>query len=609
MQLLIHKWFQSVPVLTSGSFRRPGSWTTRVLARLLYAAVIVTSFAPVAPADESKMLDQIKESLDRAIENSGYKGKMKMGVGEAPGLDLKIPCKAHRIAIERLKGAAFDWKGNEMLSGFGKELAKALANIPGVAKLPAEGVRRLIELLLDEAAEKLLENLKSKYTVRQERLIFYEDSREGGTLFDKTIPCKNGRETFMIYLDLKTGRLHVEIEAFNCCPEKATVQDVKQYWAQMVADVLVGRDGTWTLEKPRLAPLPFGACCDDMSSVDDYLAVFSQHLGVPASAIGPGGKIEAGGGKEDASGSGGTDEESDGEEFGQLPCPTLEELIKETHRNLVRIKAEIEAMEKAGAKDLTDEKATRDRMADRMAAMLDEWTKRCLPLGKPDDEMIRIMTIYLVPPSLPEDKSKSMSGEHEGDNGVTLPGGSNKFYSDDVFLVPGTTLDGDRFTLEPLELRPRPAGGSVSIVPETTVGPTVAMRTPTTVPFADGNSVTLVGYSNSPDYMQDVIDFSPWETLYLRVEHINLDPELDRVEITLEQNGKIVTNQAVQVQPDGSFTGEFKLSSLVPGDVNVIVSGLARMPDGSVREVLQHRSSIFVNAAPPESRAQLVPLP
>jgi len=109
-----------------------------------------------------------------------------------------------------------------------------------------------------------------------------------------------------------------------------------------------------------------------------------------------------------------------------------------------------------------------------------------------------------------------------------------------------------------------------------------------------GYGITRIGFANSPQGAQAVTEFFADETLYLIGQHINLIPELDIVEVRLEQKGQTVVQDDLEVQPDGSFVGAFDLRFLQPGAVKVRLRGLMLVENGDEFGVFTHESSLFV---------------
>jgi len=190
-------------------------------------------------------------------------------------------------------------------------------------------------------------------------------------------------ETFIVFIDLKTGNLHAEVEGTDCCPGRAdppmTLDNyVQEYRAGLVATVMVNAAGKISLGSSSLRPYLFGMCCGERSR-EYYQALFNQYLEISASNPAPGA------------------EEGEG-----LPAKTDSEALakqikdKQKQKEIETLEAEIKFLEKAA---IPDRDEIEDKVKNELSArkvdrnsMIEIWDRDCDDKLAADPELQAIIT-------------------------------------------------------------------------------------------------------------------------------------------------------------------------------------------------------------------------
>ncbi|MFH0953815.1 MAG: LamG domain-containing protein [Verrucomicrobiota bacterium] len=112
---------------------------------------------------------------------------------------------------------------------------------------------------------------------------------------------------------------------------------------------------------------------------------------------------------------------------------------------------------------------------------------------------------------------------------------------------------------------------------------------------ADGEPfIATVGFSNDPEGDQDVTEFYTNETLYVRVNDVDVvagDPAC-RIKVTLKQFQKGKVRFELTRNADGSFTGSYPLNVFRPGVIRIDVEGSCVGHDAWIMK----RSLLHLNA-------------
>ncbi|HEY7493262.1 MAG TPA: hypothetical protein VIH59_19390 [Candidatus Tectomicrobia bacterium] len=547
----------------------------------------------------------LRGKIDDAYNGSHYGKK----VGEGKGTTL---CGVEKRLIERLQGRAMEWQVNTQGLGMAGAVLKAMARVWALhgAATADNAVQYLGPWVRNQAA---VQALKSALGMKEsdQRIELYKDSRTG------VETCKNGVETFTIYLDLTTGKLHIDLDAAACCPAPALAADIQEYHVSVVAPVMIRPNGELTFGSPFLVH-PYGRCCDLAS--DAYYQSLFQGLIFRSPGASQGSQTPG--------------DKSQGAAYDKADCEELLRKIKELHESIELKQAELAALKKVEPPDnaaIDGAEGLIDDWQQAIASSIEIWDKYC-DKTMLNEEMHHIIWLYSKPedPKADEGEGSALPEEEQPQDASLVPGDSTLLPVDDVVLADQRLVKGPGFN------SPESSQGSQSItfpadlafspgprlalspftatensfVVDPNAAPTESVvakaRTASGMQAGNGNSVgvgadltkgygiTRLGFANSPQGGQNVTEFFTDETLYLVGQHINLNAALDIVEVKLEQTGQTVVQDDLEVQPDGSFAGAFDLRFLQPGAVKVSVRGLMLGEHSDEFGVFTHESSLFV---------------
>jgi hypothetical protein len=342
------------------------------------------------------------------------------------GAENKTSCKVEKKLIERLQGRALEWQGNTQLIGMGGELLKAMARVWALhsAATADDAAQHLVNWVHNQVT---LQALKTALGMQDsdQRIELYTGARSG------VATCKNGAETFTISIDLTTGKLHIDLDASACCPERAQGSDIREYHVSVVASVLIFPEGKLSFGSPFLVN-PYGRCCDLMA-VESYQSLFTG-LSVRSSGSSQGSQPPSGNSKDS--------------EYTGVDCEKLLSEIKELHESIELKQAELEALQKAETPDdaaIDGVNGLIDDWQQAMASSIEIWDTNCDKTIL-EEEMQRLIWLYAPKPEEPqaeEGEGSSVPEKEQPKDASLAPGGSTLLLVDDVVLDSQSLCEGD----------------------------------------------------------------------------------------------------------------------------------------------------------------------